>query len=237
MDWYSLDMLSHRDQRHRGDQLVAAFQSFIADDDEVGLRRHLRMIWPLGELTSLLNRPDQRVRRVAAACLGVRGGRGAVLPLVGALRDDDPVLAAAAEDALWRLWFSAAGSGPRRKLMSGVRLIEERRFNAAAATLDDLIEREPQFAEAYHQRGTVRYLQGEWVAAIADCMHAVRLEPCHFGALAGLARAHAELGQDVEALAAYQKAMCVHPQLGGVAQMVRALRFKLQHPNPIPCDE
>jgi tetratricopeptide (TPR) repeat protein len=237
MDTKASDTVSERAEHDRGAKLVDGFQSFIKCDDEAGLRHHLKAAWSLGDLTSLLHHEDGHVRRIAAACLGARGGRGAVLPLVAALRDDDPVLAAAAEDALWRLWFTAAGNAARGKLMRSVQLIEQGRFDAVIATLDDLIEREPEFAEAYHQRGTARYLRGDLLAAIADYKHAVRLEPCHFGALAGLARAHADLGQDVEALAAYEKSLYVHPRLSCVPQAVRTLRNRLRRRDPVSCDE
>jgi len=212
----------------RGSRFLWDVRAFVSAGDEVGLHRRLQLRWSLAVLTGFLNGADAEVRCTAAFCLGVLGGRGAVLPLVGALRADDARLAGVAEDALWRSWFGAAGHAARGRLMRAVDLIEEGRHDAAEAVLDSLIEGEPEFAEAYHQRGIVRYLRGVLWAALEDYERAARLEPCHFGAMAGSGRVHADLGQPLEALAAYRRALRVHPRMSGVRESMRAVRATYQ---------
>lgn len=174
---------------------------------------------------------------MAASCLGVLGGPGAILPLAGGLRHDDPAVVSASEDALWRLWFGAAGSAARRRLMGAMGMIEQGHYDAAIETLAHLIDGEPDFAEAYHQRAITRYLQGDYVGSAADYKQTIRLNPCHFAALAGLGRAHADLGNMAEASAAYHQALQVHPRMEGVQQAMRKIFSTDNICDPVPCDD
>jgi len=159
--------------------------------DDASLRVVLRARWGLSDLVRFATSCRRAVRVAAMRCLGCCGYRGAVFALVGGLRDEDASICEAAEDGLWRFWFGAAGVSGRRKLAVAVELIEEGRQAAAIATLDQLIEQAPEFAEAYHQRGTAMQLAGDAPGALVSYERAAVLEPSHFAAWCGVGRTQA----------------------------------------------
>jgi tetratricopeptide (TPR) repeat protein len=197
--------------------------------DEVGLLAYLRRSWSPSSLVAILNGESSEAAQLAAHCLGVMAGPATILPLVGALQHDDPMIASAAEDALWRVGMSAAGRMVRQRLIEAMELMGEGRHAAAGALLDDIIERDGDFAEAYHQRAICRCLQEDFARAITDGQRAVRLNGWHFGAHATVGSAYAEVGEMEKALDSYQSALKIHPRMDGIRQSMRKIRSGRNH--------
>ncbi|MEE9295302.1 MAG: tetratricopeptide repeat protein [Phycisphaerae bacterium] len=227
-----LEAYRHGRQPHAAGLLKEA-APYIRDDDEPGLLRCLRPNWSIGTLAELLHGDDSVVSWVAAYCLGVIGGPVAVMPLVRALHHDDAAVVSAAEDALWRVWFDEAGKGVRRMLQTAADHIGETRYNAATATLDEVITRNPAFAEAYNQRAIARYLQEDYMGAIADGKRTVKLNRCHFGAHAGLGHAYTHLGHFAQAFSCYRAALSIHPRMEGIRQSMRRIQSLCTHSAPV----
>ncbi len=94
-----------------------------------------------------------------------------------ALRGDDPAAAARAEAALWQMWGTSGVPEIDRLFARGVEAMERRDLLAAEAMFTDVIRRAPDFAEGWNKRATVRYLDGNHAAAIADCEETVARKP------------------------------------------------------------
>ena len=62
-----------------------------------------------------------------------------------------------------------------------------RDYPGAATILDKLVESAPDWAEAWNQRATIRYLLRDFEGSLADIDRVLALEPKHFGALSGQA--------------------------------------------------
>ena len=207
--------------------------AYIRSDDETGLLRFLRRAWSVGALTDLLQGEDSVAGWVAAYCLGVLGGPIAVMPLVRALHHDDPAVASAAEDALWRIWFDEVGTSARRSLQKAATHISQESYSAATAVLDEVIARYPAFAEAYNQRAIARYLHDDYIGSIADYKRSVDLNRSHFGAYAGMGHSHTHLGHYAEAIACYRTALTIHPRIEGVRQSIRRIQDLSTHRVPV----
>jgi len=82
----------------------------------------------------------------------------------------------------------------------------------------------PTFAEAYNQRAIVLFLLGRYEQAAEDCLRALRLNPYHFGAMAGLGHCHASLGRWERALEAYHRTLQLHPRAEGIRQSIRQVQ-------------
>jgi tetratricopeptide (TPR) repeat protein len=224
MDGSVLTNLEEGNLSERAGTLREHHNAYRITNDEVAFLSSIRLQWSLADLIFLLNN-DNPVDAVLAACaMGVLGGRATVFPLVGALKRDEPEVVAAAEDALWRVWFTEAGRDERRRLSEAVELIAEGRRMAAIAALDTILERQPGFVEAYHQRSIARYLNDEHAAALRDAKRAAAINPCHFAAHIQAGHAHAALGQMAAALESYRAALAIHPRHPGVRQSIRKIR-------------
>ncbi len=208
----------------RGSELTREAGRYLRSDDEPGLRRYLRRSWSVGQLAELLHGGDSVASWVAAYCLGTVGGAVSVMPLARALHHDDPAIVSAAEDGLWRIWFDEAGVSGRRQLQRAADQIDQSRYSAAHAILEDIIARHPTFAEAYNQRSLLHYLEDDFLGAIADCKRTLKFNRCHFGAHAGLGHAYAHLGHYHEALACYKSALDIHPRMEGLRQSMRRIQ-------------
>jgi tetratricopeptide (TPR) repeat protein len=64
-------------------------------------------------------------------------------------------------------------------------------------------------------------------ASMADIAHTLKLEPRHFGALAGLGQVELALGNKAAALNAFDQALAIDPYLGDVPKMAERLRKEL----------
>ena len=132
---------------------------------------------------------------------------------VRVLRGDDPRQAALAEAALWEMWSMSGVADVDRLLRRGVEAMERRDLLAAEALFTDMIRRAPDFAEGWNKRATVRYLEENYAAAIADCEETLARKPHHFGALSGQGLCHIALGQHREAADLFRRTLAVHPHL------------------------
>ena len=134
-----------------------------------------------------------------------------VEPLLQALKDPDEEVRQQATDDLWRLWFEQKGIYGTRLLMKSQALLEAGKVQDAEELLDELVIHQPDFAEAWNRRAVLHFTQNRYQKAIIDCEKTLELVPYHFGALHGLGLCHASIGNYVEAIAAFRRALEVQP--------------------------
>jgi tetratricopeptide (TPR) repeat protein len=172
-------------------------------------------------LLRLLANGEVRARRAAAFTLGLLGTMPqANAALCAALHDCDAEVTRLSSDGLWALWFGADEPARCQELRRLVRL-EDR--EAALAGLDALIEKSPNFAEAYNQRAILAFRLRRFEQCALDCERTLALNPCHFGALAGLGQCHLQMRRHRAALKAFRAALRINPRLDGVAATIRTL--------------
>jgi tetratricopeptide (TPR) repeat protein len=177
-----------------------------------------------GTLQHLVESPDVRTRRAAVLALGLVGTMKSNAALAARLRDDDKVVRHMTIDALWALWFRADNEGNNRELQ---RLRQLPDNDAKRQGLDALVQKAPKFAEAFNQRAIFLFQKGELQKSIADCERVLKLNPCHFGAQAGMAQCYMRLGKARAALKAFRQALRLNPGLEGVEETIRALEEAL----------
>ncbi|HEY9056079.1 MAG TPA: tetratricopeptide repeat protein [Aurantimonas sp.] len=86
-------------------------------------------------------------------------------------------------------------------------------FAGARQLLDKAITRAPAYAEAFNQRGFIRFLQDDFDGALEDVDRAIELEPRHFAAMAGRAHILMRQGRFRLAQAQLREAVNIHPFL------------------------
>lgn len=192
-------------------------------------RRRVQARYNEGTLLRILENPDPTARRAALAALGLVGTMAANVPVAARLRDEDAEIRRLASETLWSLWFRADSDANNRTLQ---RLMRTRDRARAVAGLDALILQAASFAEAYNQRAILTFRMKEYERSIADCEKVLQLNPCHFGALAGMGQCYLQLHKPRPALKAFRAALRINPELDGVAETIRALETALGDGGP-----
>jgi tetratricopeptide (TPR) repeat protein len=190
-----------------------------------GFKKQVAARYTEGTLQRLLDSGHTLTRRAAVVALGLVGTIRSNQAVASLLYDEDGKVRQFAADALWLLWFRADKLENNRELQRLMRLANDDNGDPAKALagLSALIKKAPRFAEAYNQRAILYYRSEEYDQAIADCEIVLKLNPYHFGAASGLARAYLELKKPRAALKAYRAALRINPGMGEVAQAIRFL--------------
>ncbi len=131
------------------------------------------------------------------------------------------------EGQIWTLWFDTGSEQMDRMLLAGDRAMSAGHFDQSYAILNGVIEHRPDLSEGWNRRATLRYLMGDYDGSIADIEETLKREPRHFGALSGLGLCNIALGNEEEALAAFERALVHNPHMPGVKRRVKQLRDRL----------
>ena len=91
--------------------------------------------------------------------------------------------------------------------------IDEKKYDAALDYLDEIVTLAPDYAEGWNLRATVHFAMDEYGRSMADLDRVLRLEPRHFGALAGMAAILRTTGHARAAAAVYERLLDVYPMM------------------------
>jgi tetratricopeptide (TPR) repeat protein len=206
---------------------VSVVRPLLESNDPQALVDAIRLRWNTGQIIRLLTSPDRDARKVALICLAMVGDRSCIDSVQSQLTDPDATINQMAEHALWSIWFRCGSPQANIELCRGTKAMGCRNVDGAIEHFDNAISIDPQFSEAYNQRAIARFLLEQFEESIADCRRAIRLMPCHFGALAGMGHCFLHLGQLNHALRAYERAIVINPHLHCVAQTIAEIQRKL----------
>ena len=130
---------------------------------------------------------------------------------------------------IWAVWSESNNQNINNLMEEGKIAIAKFELEPALAIFDQIIEEKPEFAEGWNKRATVNYMAGNYNASLADIEETLKLEPRHFGALAGRGLCYLELEYWQEALDSFEAALNVHPWLQGAQQSAEKLRHRLNY--------
>jgi len=167
--------------------------------------------------------PDLETRRRATAWLGEVGVIADAPILIGALSDDDEVVRALAEHSVWQVWSRSGDTEADGLLQIGIEQMNRGDRPAAAETFTQVIQRKPDFAEAWNKRATVYFLMGEHEKSLKDCDEVMKRNPAHFGALAGYGQIYLQRDEPERALAYFRRALRVNPNMRALRQVIPQL--------------
>jgi tetratricopeptide (TPR) repeat protein len=171
-----------------------------------------------------LDKGDVETRRQAVAALGEVGAMADTPALVRALRDDDELVRALAEQSLWRVWSRSGDAKVDALFEEGVEQMQMGAAADAIRTFTAIIQMKPDFAEGWNKRATIYYLVGEYEKSLRDCDEVMKRNPSHFGALSGYGQIYLQLDKPEQALAYFERALKVNPNLHGVEAAVGELK-------------
>lgn len=196
---------------HTASLLVDYFDTYLRDKDIEAFRLSVLSRYTEGTLSRLTQSGGIKARRAAVLALGLVGGFEVNEAVAKRLADPDPVVRNLAANALWAIWFRADSPENNATLEQVRDLIGRERLHEAIDLATRLIERSPNFAEAYNQRAIASFFLGDYAASAADCRRVLERNPYHIGALGGLAKSYLELGQREEAVATFRRSLKLQP--------------------------
>lgn len=180
-------------------------------------------------LLRVLESHDPQAREAALFALGLLGSWNCNATLARFLHDDSPEIREVAVEALWRLWFRGKESNDYVMLQQALALADR---ETVLKALNAVVIKRPDFAEAWNQRAILHFQNRDFADAARDCLRVIRLNPCHFGALAGLANCLMHLRRHAQALKSFRRAQKIHPFMEGVASTIRLLEQSLRDDRP-----
>jgi tetratricopeptide (TPR) repeat protein len=115
--------------------------------------------------------------------------------------------------AIDRLELDSGSDAGDLLMARAIAAINLKNYEVALALLDKIVDLQPDWAEAWNKRATVRYLVDDYDGSMADIAHVLKLEPRHFGALSGMGMILERGGFREDALRAYRRALAIAPHL------------------------
>lgn len=143
-------------------------------------------------------------------------------------RASDPGDAQALALAIQHIWLQTRSDTASLLMQRALQSIQETRYPVALLLLDKIVALEPGWAEGWNQRATARFLADDPEGAMADIDQVMKLEPRHFGALAGMGAILQRAGLDKQALRVYSTSLSLYPMQPELQKAVEKLKLTVE---------
>ena len=127
------------------------------------------------------------------------------------------------EDQIWALWGSHEDRVAEETMAAAVEALGSGSLKKAKPLLDHLVAQHPTWAEAWNKRATLASIEKRDADSLLDIAQTLRIEPRHFGAIAGFGNICLRHGHLNEARAAFQIALGINPHMEDLRYMLENL--------------
>lgn len=114
---------------------------------------------------------------------------------------------------IWASWMESGSPTIDVIMERGVEAQMTGDYETARALYDRAILIDPDYAEAWNRRASLFLMDENYPEALRDLNEALRLEPRHFGAWAGLGMMFESMNAPQQALEAYREAIVIYPRM------------------------
>lgn len=128
---------------------------------------------------------------------------------------------------IWREWNSSGDPSVDLLAAWAGQAMGKRKFAVALDLLDQVTVMAPDYAEGWNKRATLHFQRKDLTKSLADIERVLKLEPRHFGALAGMGSILIQLDRKPEALDVWYRALAVYPTMESAQKAVAALEEEL----------
>ena len=133
------------------------------------------------------------------------------------------------EDKIWNLWIThPSKKGLTKLLADGSSAMMDNKLETAYDKFTEVIELDPNWAEAWNKRATVLYLMGNYELSQNDINVVLNLEKRHFGALSGQGLVQLALKNYQVAIDSYIKAHKIYPAMESTVIMIKKLKILIR---------
>ena len=208
--------------------LLRMYQRYLNDGETAQFIASVAGRYTVGTLMRLLVNGEMYSQRAAALALGLIGDPRCYAALGPRLRSPDRKLRLVVDDAIRAISSREGSPAQRQQLDAIVRSNECGTFEKSIDLATGLIDGLGGTAEAYHQRSLALFQLDSLEHAIDDCRNVLKLNRFHYGAMVGLGHCHLELGDLLEALYWFRRAVDIFPVLEPVRIQIKRLEKAIQ---------
>jgi tetratricopeptide (TPR) repeat protein len=212
----------------RNSLLLRFYQRYLNDGETAQFIASIAERYTAGTLLRLLQNGDLHCQRAAALALGLIGDTRSYAVLGPCLTSHDRKLRLVADDAIRSICSREGSNAQRQCLELIVRSNDCGNFEKSIDLATHLIDTMGGTAETYHQRSLALFQLDAIEHAIDDCRQVLELNRFHYGAMVGLGHCHLELGELLEALHWFRRALQVFPDLEPVRLQIKRLERAIQ---------
>ena len=112
---------------------------------------------------------------------------------------------------IWNIWHHADDPKVIEYFEKGIQAMKLKNYPLAIRFFNNLIDIDPNFAEAWNKRATVHFIMGNFDQSMNDIMKTLDLEPRHFGALDGMSLIFIHQKEYEQAIGVYDKMLEIFP--------------------------
>ena len=141
------------------------------------------------------------------------------------LKKNNKELTSNTEQRIWNLWSTHPKNMKlTNKLAKGSKYVRDSKLLKAIEIFTEVIEEDPNWAEAWNKRATALYLIGDYKGSQDDIDKVLNLEERHFGALAGQGLVNIKLKNYEKAIESYEKAQEIYPLMQSPKIMIKEIK-------------
>ena len=145
--------------------------------------------------------------------------------LFNELKINNAALVYGTEQKIWEIWTThPTDEKLTLKLSKGTNLMQGNTLSESIEIFSDLIELDPNWAEAWNKRATALYLIGDYEGSQKDIDKVLELEDRHFGALAGQGLVNIKLENYEKAIESYERAQEIYPAMQSPKVMIEQIK-------------
>ena len=144
--------------------------------------------------------------------------------LFNELKINNAALVYGTEQKIWEIWTThPTDEKLTLKLSKGTNLMQGNTLSESIEIFSDLIELDPNWAEAWNKRATALYLIGDYEGSQKDIDKVLELEDRHFGALTGQGLVNIKLENYEKAIESYERAQEIYPAMQSPKIMIEQI--------------
>ena len=145
------------------------------------------------------------------------------------LKVDNINLAFKTEQKIWKIWSTHPQKQDLTNLLNkGSKFLKNNQLYEAKKIFTKVIEKDPNWPEAWTKRATVLYLLGEFKKSQQDIDKVLELEERHFGALAGQGLVNIHLKNYEKAINSYKKVQEIYPSMKSPEIMIKEIEILIK---------
>ena len=112
---------------------------------------------------------------------------------------------------IWDKWIYAVPKNAQKNLEFALKEFNSGRLLSAEKAFTDLIKKYPDYTEGWNKRATIRYMLNDLEGSLNDVDQVLKLQPRHFGAIAGSGLIYIKKKKYEKALNFYKKLYIIDP--------------------------